>query len=331
MSKSPDMKQQWRVWGRVLGPALPKERVRFGNVVIGPKPKGVNIPKPSAPTLTAETDVNYRTSTAPQLHIESDCWLMVDGIEANSADEAIAYAATAEVPSLMVALSHQDLVHPYITEIVGADDGATTVGDSAIVSIQQFAKDELPIEWVEFASSRKQIIESNPQLLSASNRYYAGLTYEIMTAGPLVQASSLLAYFQVLEACSIIPPWSKPDSFEEDRAKILSQVTFELGTKTNDNKRAQAVQSAVNKLNQLENKYLSLRIKHAADAFGLGKAWVNRAQEFGKLRNQRLGHAGSPPTEEIMRSWIGSNNTKQTASELAREMIDAAVSYVAKD
>jgi hypothetical protein len=321
----------WRVWARITGPRLPFSRVKIGRAWVGPIADGSYRPSgPTPPTLSwSGADYNYFSATAPQISVVSDCWIVVEGVDASDNFRAMRAVEAADIPLIVAALSAGSSGTAYRVQMVGADDGRDGLSDSPTVTTSASEKDELPETEIDKAKKRVAVLDDNKDLRTAATVFYRGLRYADFVAGPITSAASVLAFYQVLEACARVVPWTPAPDYDKQRAAILHTLRDQLASKSLVNKQATAVSQANDKLSRLDAKYMSLRIEHAANELALGKGWIERERDLGKFRNSRLGHASELPPDEQLSEWVNVNVAEPlSAYALASAMLDVAIKYV---
>jgi len=213
----------------------------------------------------------------------------------------------------------------YRIQMIGADDGTAGQTVGATTSSTEFLLAELTPDELEVARSRLAMMENKKDLAVAATQFDRGLRLSDMNAGELTTSAAILAFFQVLEACSRLVPWTLPEDYDEQRAAILGTLRKELDAKTLVKKQAEAVGKANGALARLDARHISLRIEHAAKELGLNQHWIERERELGKLRNSRLGHASNPATLAQMAEWARLDVAEPlSAYGLASTMLAAA-------
>ena len=319
----------WSVYGKITGPALPTSQVRIGDAIVGPPSAGFSVPDPGALNLEWHGDVTSYAAHGPRMEIRTDCWVLFENLSLPTMEAAIEHVESVAVPRLVGALSHRSLGAPYRISIVGAGDGEHNYSDGAIIHSAFYEKTALSTEWVTYAHFRAACIGSNDHLSLASELFHRGIRCQDLAAGRLTLAASVLAFYQVLEACARIPPWTPPLSYEQDRARILTTAKANLNRKSTPAKQATTIQTAAVELNRLDNRYGDHRILHAAEHYGLDKAWRSRARDLGKLRNRSLGHASKLASTEDLRRWeVANEQSSESAAAVAATILDAAIDYV---
>jgi hypothetical protein len=319
----------WRVWARIAGPRLPLSDVRIGRAMIGPGPKGYRPPGETVPSLSwAEEDLNFYSAVAPRMSVTSDCWIVIEGVVAADSWQAIAAVEEADVPLIVTALSAGSSENAYRVEMVGADDGADGYGISPVVAT--LANDKVGLTDAEIANTKARVtvLTNNRDLKTASGLLYRGLRYSDFSAGPISMAASILAFYQVIEACARLVPWVPADDYDEQRAVILATLRHQLDAKALVKKQADAVTTASNGLSRLDARFSSLRIEHAASELGLSQEWISRQRDLGKFRNSRLGHASELPSATQMSGWVANVAEPASAYALASTMLAASIEYI---
>ena len=294
----------WRVWGRITGPHLPVSRVQIGRATVGPLPvSSYRPPEPVALNVSIPDAISSFVTFAPTIKVESECWILVEGVVASRADYAMERARAEDIAMVVAALSAGSKEAAYRVQVVSADDGTTGQTLSATSSSTEFLRAELTAAELVTARSRMALMEDREDLAVAARQFDRGLRLSDLTAGELTTSAAILAFFQVLEACSRLVPWSRPDDYDDQRAAILATLRNELDAKALIKKKAGAVDKASNALARLDAKYMSLRIEHGAKELGLDQHWIERERELGRFRNSRLGHASNPATLLQMAEW----------------------------
>ncbi len=299
--------------------------------MVGPGPAGYRpVGPPSGPQLKPVADSTYFTAASPALRVVSDCWVIVPGVRATRSDLAIRKAVAEEIVPLIAALSAGERRNPHRVQVWGVDDGKQGSSFSEAVKIAYYAKEDLPAEKLAVAQARVASLHKNSKLAVASEIFYRGVEYSDFAAGPLTSASSILAFYQVLEACADVVPWMTPADYDEKSAAIAATLKKTLEGKALAKKKAKAIRASNDALNRLDAKYTSLRIEHTASTFGLEKHWIERSRELGKFRNSRLSHPSALPSPSEMNEWEAQNN-EWSAYALASTILAAAFHYVAEE
>lgn len=328
-ASSSHVKSLWRVWARITGPALPTSPVQIGRALVGPVSGKYRPPEPPPPPVNGPVGSTYFVARGAELEVTSECWVLVHGVEADRDDRAIEQVADGVIPNLLAALSAGYAEYPYRIEMVGADNGVEGFGYSAVSSMAFFDVAELSPQRAAEADARSRAISGHPDLVLAADLLARGLQYLDLGAVRLSHAAAVLSFYQVLEACSRVVPWDRPDTFDGDCNRVISELESALKAKKTRQKRVTAVKHAAVALDRLDAKYTSLRIEHAANTFGLGKGWLNRARALGKFRNAHLGHANELPSWEQLQEWTRVEAEATTSAfAIASSMLAGAIIYV---
>jgi len=281
------------------------------------------------PDLRPETDVPHFVSTAASLDITSDWWLVIHDIQADDPDEAQRIAKSKEVPLALATLSAGTNEHPYRVDLHGVESGEDSFSYSVIRSTVWFESAELPIDEIrQSLDVRLPKVRRNRSLESASLAFARGIDLSDMPNGPATAGSSILAFYQVLEACSYVVMWEPPPDYEGQREGIIARLGRVLASRKNSMKKASAIEAAASALGRLDAKYATLRIDNAATALALSDAWKKAAKNLGQFRNTKLGHGGGTPSEDALHSWHHGEARADSAYALASIMLAAAIDYV---
>lgn len=328
MKPSKDMlPTSWRVWARVTGPQLPLSDYRIGNATFGPGPAGYRPPGPSAaPVLKHPKGTTSFSATAPSMKIDSDCWIVVTDVRAPTADAAVAKARAETIVPLVAALSAGNLNSPYRAVIWGTDDGHEGSSYTGVVKTAMYSIEDLDSARLSEARSRVELARANKHLGIASELFYRGVEYSDFTAGAATEASSLLSFYQVLEACAQVVKWVLPEDYEDECNLIARELAKSLARKSLVKNTNKAIHAASDSLKRLDARFVNQRIEHAALTFGLDRRWINRAHDLGKFRNSRLSHPSNLPSLTEMSQW-GQHKGEESAYALASSMLAAAFRY----
>lgn len=317
---------EWRVFGRITGPHLPVSRVQIGKATVGPLPtNGYRPPEPIELRVSIPDAASSFVTSAPTIKVKSDCWIIVERVNAARADHAMEQARVEDMAMVIAALSAGSQDVAYRVEVVGADDGTEGQTFGATSSSTEFLRAELTPAEVTVARSRMALMAGQKDLAVAAKQFDRGLRLSDMTAGELTTSGAILAFFQVLEACSRLVTGTQPEDYDEQRAVIVATLRKALDAKALVKKQADAVEKASGALARLDAKHMSLRIEHAANELGLDQHWIERERELGKFRNSRLGHASTPATLPQMAEWARLDVAEPlSAYGLASTMLAAA-------
>lgn len=317
------------MWARITGPALPASQVQIGRALVGPVSGTYRPPEPPPPPVSGPSGSTFFVARGAELEVTSECWAIVHGVEADSDDRAIAHVADEVIPNLLAALSAGYTAYPYRIELVGADNGVEGFGYSAVSSMAFFDAMELSAQRAAEADARSRVISGHPDLALAADLLARGLQYLDLGAVRLSHAAAVLSFYQVLEACSRIVPWDRPETFDADCSRVIRELESALKAKKTRQKRVTAVKHAAVALDRLDAKYTSLRTEHAAATFGLSRDWVDRARALGKFRNTHLGHANELPSWEQLQEWTRVEAEATTSAfAIASTMLGAAIIHV---
>jgi hypothetical protein len=325
----------WQAWGKIVGPRLPETTLVVGNITIGPLPPG-NYPStlPLADPKP-QTDLPYFVATAPRMHVTSPCWLIVHGIEADSSDAAARIAQTEAIPVITGLLSAGNTEQPYRVQFFGVQDEPLQHGADSFSDIQSLVLFETTPLSLSDANdilvTARNVVTANEHLLSATHAFSRGVTQSDNGGSAQPLAASVLAFYQVLEACAQVVPWEPAPDLEEQHARIARSLRDTLNSSKATRKKRAAIGEASRSLDRLDARYTTVRVDHAAQTFNLPKSWTNRARDLAKFRNTRLGHAGRAPSIEELMSWHhGSPAVTTSAYAIASTMLGAAIDYVRK-
>lgn len=321
----------WRAWGRLVNGELPDQSVKIGRAIVGPWP--IKARPPAAPTgLKAQfpEGMPHFWTTAPAVHVESECWIVVDGINAGSYDAAVEEFVEREVPIVIAALSAGRAGLRPRFEFVGADDGQEPYVFSSVVGTAAFDPVSVPTaERLAELDARARAIASNDHLRVAAETYQRSIRNFDLTDGALSIAAAMLTAYQVLEACARIATVAPASDLIERQAEVVLRLKKMLSAKTMPAKQVAAIRDAAEALSRLELRFASLRIEYAAAEFGLGAEWIKSARALGKIRNSKLAHAGQLPTLRELSEWtVGGQPGPQGAISVASEMLSGAIDYV---
>ncbi len=320
----------WRVWARITGPKLPAEAVWIGAARVGPAPGEYRPPSPVQLNVKwADGEQSEYTTTSPRVAVTSDCWIIVEGVEARDNWAAISQVEEREIPAVVAALSAGRPEGAYRVELVGADNGAEGFGVSPTVSTTALPKSNLGSYEVIEAKTRMALLLDHPSLTTAAELLYRGIRYSDMVAGPLSSAAAILAFYQVVESLATLIPWTPAEDYEVQRAQVVKVLRDKLARLGAVKKQAAAIEEARNNLARLDARFGSLRIEHAAETFGINEAWIIRARELGKLRNRSLGHAARLPSVAVLAEWDRVDGTEPfSAYGLASVMLAAEFAHL---
>ncbi|MDR2723143.1 MAG: hypothetical protein LBB54_05410 [Cellulomonadaceae bacterium] len=256
---------------------------------------------------------------------------MVDGIDAQDYDSAIRQFSQRDIPPIVVALSTASSHPPVRVEIVGADDYNEPFVWSPIMAVTMYSPIiDVTDERSADLARKVAIIDSNENLRTAAEVFRRSIIYSDMTADSLSASSAILSAYQVLELCARIIQMEKPENYDEKVSEISRKLQARLSAKTSMTKRAAAIKSAAQALDQLEGKHISLRIECAAEVFGLDKNWIERERRLGKIRNSRIAHPGATPSIFELGMALGADDKSADyeAISIASEMLWHAIRYI---
>lgn len=320
----------WRAWARIAGHELPTTTVTLGRALVGPWP--LSEKPPEAPTglranIEGAVHINMHP---PEMKVASECWVIVQGISANGYDEAVGQFMHRDIPPIVAALTAGRPGHPYRVQLVGADDGNEPYVYSAPLGIANFSPvTNLAADRLKEVKDRLATIEGDEHLRLAAELFDRGIRYTDMMAGKSTEASAILAYHQVLEACSRIVAFTPGPDHEDKQAALVRQLTAQLQNRTKTNKLVAEIRKFGNALDRLDNRSLSERIENAAKEFSLDQDWFPKAKALAKRRNSRIGHARSLHSDNgISLGLAEDTGDTDLAHEVASTMLDHAIRYV---
>jgi hypothetical protein len=292
-------------------------------------PHGQHPPKLPPPNPRPDEDIPYFVTTAASIDITSDWWLVIHDIESDDPDAALHVAKSNEIPLALAALCAGTHEQPYRIDLQGVESGADSFSYSIVQSSVAFEREELPFGEIRQAlDDRLPKIRCDDALQTASLAFSRGIDLSDMPNGSATAASAILAFYQVLEACSQVVSWIPPSDYDEQRAAVIAKLTKLLTSRKSPNSKTRAVETASSALGRLSAKYMTLRIDNAATVFGLPEDWKKNAKNLSKFRNTRLGHGGETPSEEALDSWHHGTARSNSAYGLASTMLAAAIDYV---
>lgn len=321
----------WNVWGRVVGPSLPREVINIGDVRIGPI-QAETYPSrlPKRPMDLSGYPTHIRVNR-PEVDIGSDCWLVVGGVEADDPDAALYKVRRDVAPLVIAALSARVASEAYHVELLGVEGAERGQGNyeySAVESFIYFEPEELPRDEAAAALGRwRRLYEQDGPLRTAAHALARGVRAAETSSGIEGTAASLLAYFQVIEACASVAPWEPPSELEEQQQAVLDMLDGALSSERPTRRLVSGVHSASDALKRLTNTFLDLRIQHAASTFGLDAEWLEGARALKKTRDQELGHSKGGPNERELEEWSHSDGSVRSAYSLAMPILRAATLY----
>lgn len=318
---------KWQAWGRLIGPALPGAPIRVGQYEIGTRSGRV----PAiidAPPVQISSGRPYLRIRASLLEAGSDCWVVINDIEAPDADDAHRQAGSEYLPRIVAALSAQFGALPFRIQLVGVQSPNDGYSYSSVQAVTEFEPDVLkPSDAREALVTWQDAFEKSDYLRAAAHALARGIDLYDQIGGTATSASAILAFYQAIESSSYVAPWSRPSDFDEQRTEIIRVLKNTLDSRKSVEKKAAAIETANRGLSRLDAKYASLRIEHAARSFGLSTKWIDRARELSKLRNSRLGHGATAVRAEDLASWEHGTYSPDSAYGLAASMLAGAVRF----
>lgn len=321
-------KRLWQAWAKIVGPRLPVSSVRFGNAELRMLPHGQHPPKASPVHPQPEDNVPFFVTTAASTDITSDWWLVIHDIESDDPDEALRIAQLREVPLALAALCAGSHEQPYRVDLQGVESGPESYSYSIVQSMVMFEKTELPLADIGRAlDDRLPKIRLHHSLNSASLAFSRGIELSDMPNGSATAASSILAFYQVLEACSHVVPWEPPSDYDAQKASIITKLATSLASRKNPHHKANSIEAAASALGRLDAKYMTLRIENAAAVLGLSDEWKKSAKNLSKFRNTKLGHGGGTLPDESLHGWHHGEARPDSAYALASTMLARAIDY----
>jgi hypothetical protein len=327
MSRHP----KWNIWAKVVGPKLPTGIINVGNIKIGPiqdPDYAQRIPQPHVNPNEDQLYLRVRTSSA---EIKSDCWVLIKDVEAPDPDSAYADAEREYVPLVVASLSATVGSHPYhveVLEIQGTNANQERFHYSDEVVLAPYDRVPLDREVLALALGRwRHLYEDEGHLRNAAFALARGIRTLAMSPAREGTSASLLAYFQVIEACSNLVRWEAPPELSVSQEAVLKSLQQVMTTNRPIARKASAVHQASVDLKRLTNSFLDLRIQNAAERFGLDSNWLSDVREFKKTRDQVLSHAQRSINQQELNRWAYPAEGRRSAYELARTMLTAATKY----
>ena len=260
-----------------------------------------------------------------RVSVHSDCWLIAE-IDASDDDHAHRKAEAEVIPYVVSALSAGVEDGPYRAEVISVRLAGEEFRYSPVAMAYTFEVREITDAEVADAHTRFAGLTSHPNLNDAVAAFYRGINF-LDHVSDQTTAMAILAFYQTLESASMVVPWSEPSDYDEQREAILSVAKTALNSSKGVRKRAGAIETAHLALSRLAVKFTSLRIAHAAEAFGLSPDWIIRAKQLGKFRNQHLGHGAPPPSKADLAEWAPGSPSRESAYAVAANFIAAAADY----
>lgn len=317
----------WEAWGKLIGPALPLGPIRIGRCEIGPRSGSVPI-TPVMPAIHPSGSRPFLHVQAASLEANSECWFVVKDIQAPNPDAAYLLAESEVVPPFVAALSAYFGDHPFRVQLLGVQGPGGGYSYSTVQAFLEFEPTTLePEDAIEALGAWQDAFAGCDHLRSAANSLARGISLFDLAGGANTTASAVLAFYQTIESCSLVAPWTPPEDYDAQRTESVRILKAALDSRKTINKKVAAVETANRALLRLDAKYASLRIEHAARSFDLPAEWVRRTRELAKLRNSRLGHGAPSLSAADLTTWEHGTYSSESAYGLATRMLAAAVRF----
>lgn len=314
-----------------MGPQLPERVIRVGDVSIGPiiadsYPKRL----PDPPINFSLYPVHLRVRLA-SVEVGGACWIVIRDVEADEPDAALYKVKRDILPPVMAALSAGVASDPYHVEVMGLEGASRGAGNyeySAVQSFKYFEPTDLDRDTVALLLGRwRHTYEEEGPLRTAADAFVRGMRSATDSSGIEGTSASILAFFQVIEACVNVAPWNPPPELEEQQVEVLRQLRDELDSSKVVKQKVSSVHSSSDALKRLRNSFLDLRMEHAAGVLGLGGEWLDSARALKKTRDQELGHNKGVPSEAKLEVWRHNPDNASSAYTLAMRALRSATQY----
>lgn len=129
--------------------------------------------------------------------------------------------------------------------------------------------------------------------LDIARLYCAAQDLDVIATDDDGHSAALLRYFHVIEAVTSAVTGRhsrEPATNDERRVEVIEQLRKNLQTGGTVSQLTKVVQNASRKLDQINEKFLGLRIEAASDFLGLAAADKDAALSLKRIRDRRLSH-----------------------------------------
>ncbi len=290
-------------WGFVLAEGLPAQ-ANLGHVRIS-RLSGQRLTdlRKTRPVLAHPSGPAWFASSIPADTVVRSDWSIWIRVDAETEDEALERIRSTYLPPALTALETFSR-RPVVVELlrIGVEDARGFIAEprSPYSLSGFFSSYAEPLVLndadVQSANAITRAIEADSKLLSASQAYHEAHYLEITSGGlDVALAAALLRYFHVIEVVAVTVPASPGPDVDKRLEEVLTRLRKGLTAKGTFRNQAAKVRNSARDLDRLDQRYLTLRIEHAAEVLKLDGESIGASLALAKLRNTELSHPGTAP------------------------------------
>lgn len=310
-----------RVWFRVAGPALPKVPTRIGRFTLQPVDPENEPDLPDAVPDLSHAPSAFVSRFLPEVHGTAYACIELEGVHAGN---AVAKATEHEVPLLVAALSlgHDE---PYRVVPIFAVDGNELITATEGMFVSWDDADLDPAAAAEISSTHDRL-ENDPTARRAAHSLAHALALHDRAPTVELWSAAVLNYFKVIEAIAATVAIAEPPDADAQRERAVAALRRRLNGGEPLAQQQKAIRRTRDKLMEIDQNFTGRRIEAVARAYGVDDAITKSALSLARFRNEKLGHAATPPTVGELERWL-TRDEPGSAPQLARTFLLAHLKH----